>query len=127
MIRRKEMLAPPLRTVAVIDDDRRVLASLANLLASAGYGTRVYESALDFFSDGHAGLVCVITDLGMRPIDGMQVLERVVHSDSTMPVIIISGKPGEYTESYYLRKGAVGFFRKPVDGEALLDLLDSIV
>ena len=70
------MPTPPVRTVAVIDDDRRVLASLANLLASGGYGTRAYGSAQDFFSDGYSGLVCVVTDLGMRPIDGMQVLER---------------------------------------------------
>jgi hypothetical protein len=43
------MPTAPVRTVAVIDDDRRVLMSLANLLASGGYGTRTYESALDFF------------------------------------------------------------------------------
>jgi FixJ family two-component response regulator len=126
MARRKEMLAPPVRTVAVIDDDRRVLTSLANLLASGGYGTRLYESAQDFFSDGYLGLLCVITDLGMRPIDGLQVLERVVHSGAAMPVIIITGKPGEHTENYYQQRGALGFFRKPVDGDALLDLLDSI-
>ena len=120
------MPTPPVRTVAVIDDDQRVLTSLANLLASGGYGTRAYESALDFFSDGYADLVCVITDLGMRPIDGIQVLERTVHSDSATPVIIITGKPSEHMEDYYLQRGALGFFRKPVDGDALLDLLDSI-
>ena len=110
----------------MIDDDRRVLTSFANLLASGGYGTRAYESALDFFADGYADLVCVITDLGMRPIDGIQVFERTVHSDATTPVIIITGKPSEHTEDYYLQRGALGFFRKPVDGEALLDLLDGI-
>ena len=120
------MLVPPARIVAVIDDDRRVLASLANLLASGGYETRAYESALNFFSDGNANLVCVITDLGMRPIDGMQVLERVVHSGVATPVNIITGKPSEHTEDYYLQRGALGFFRKPVDGETLLDLLDGI-
>ena len=120
------MLTRPARTVAVIDDDRRVLTSLANLLASGGYETRAYESALDFFSDGDKGLVCIITDLGMRPIDGIQVLDRTVHSDAATPVIIITGKPSEHTEDYYLQKGALGFFRKPVDGDALLDLLDSI-
>jgi FixJ family two-component response regulator len=120
------MSTPRVRTVAVIDDDRRVLISLANLLASGGYATRAYESAFDFFSEGYSGLICVITDLGMRPIDGIQVLEKTVHSDEATPVIIITGKPGEQTEDYYLQRGALGFFRKPVDGDALLDLLDSI-
>ena len=120
------MPTPPVRTVAVIDDDRRVLASLGNLLASGGYGTRAYEAARDFFADGYAGLVCVITDLGMRPIDGIQVLDRTVHSDAATPVIIITGRPGGHTEDFYLQRGALGFFRKPVDGDALLDLLDSI-
>jgi FixJ family two-component response regulator len=110
----------------VIDDDRRVLTSLANLLASGGYETRAYESARDFLSDGCSGLVCVVTDLGMRPIDGLQVLERVVHSNAAAPVIIITGKPSEHKSDYYLQRGALGFFRKPVDGEVLLDLLDSI-
>ena len=72
--------------------------SLANLLASSRYGTRAYESALDFFSDGYSGLVCVITDLGMRPIDGIQVLDRTIHSEAATPVIIITGKPGEHTK-----------------------------
>jgi FixJ family two-component response regulator len=120
------MSTTPVRTVAVIDDDRRVLMSLANLLASGGYGTRAYESAQDFFSAGYSGLICVITDLGMRPIDGMQVLERTVHSGAATPVIIITGKPSEQTQDYYLRRGALGFFRKPIDGDALLELLDSI-
>jgi FixJ family two-component response regulator len=122
------MPTPRVRTVALIDDDRRVLVSLENLLASAGYGTRTYESALDFFTDDYSGLVCIITDLGMRPIDGIQVLDRTVHSDAdaTTPVIIITGKPSDHTQGYYLQKSALGFFRKPVDGDALLDLLDSI-
>jgi FixJ family two-component response regulator len=116
---------PPVRVVAVIDDDRRVLTSIVNLLASGGYETKAYESASDFFSDGHSGLLCVITDLGMRPIDGHQVFERMVHSDASAPVIIITGKPSEHAEDYYLQRGA-RFFRKPVDGDTLLNLLDSI-
>jgi FixJ family two-component response regulator len=120
------MPTPTVRTVAVIDDDRRVLTSFANLLASGGYGTRAYESPVNFFADGYSGLVCVITDLVMRPIDGIQVLDRTIHLNAATPVIVITGKPSEHTEDYYLQRGALGFFRKPVDGDALLDLLDSI-
>jgi FixJ family two-component response regulator len=43
------MTTPPVRTVAVVDDDRRVLTSFANLLASGGYGTRAYESPVEVF------------------------------------------------------------------------------
>jgi FixJ family two-component response regulator len=120
------LTTPTVRTVAVIDDDPRVLVSLANLLASGGYETRTYEAASDFFFDGYSGLVCVITDLGMRAIDGNQVLERTIHSCATTPVIILTGRPGEHTEEYHLQRGALGFFRKPVDGDTLLNLLDSI-
>src|ERR1700722_11698341 len=98
------MPTPPVRTVAVIDDDRRVLMSLANLLASGGYVPGAYESALDFFSDGYSGLVCVITDVGVRPVDAIQVLDRAVHSDEATPVIIITGKPGDHAEGYYLQR-----------------------
>ena len=121
------MHTPPVRTVGVIDDDRRVLTSLANLLASGGYGTRIYETADAFLSVDHSDLACVITDLGMRPIDGLQVLQRIAQSPSPVPVIIITGRPSEYSDDYFLRLGAVGFFRKPVDGDALLERLSDVI
>ena len=118
------MHKPPVRTVAVIDDDRRVLMSLANLLASGGYRTRLYESPEAFLSADHSGLVCVITDLGMRPIDGLQLLQRVAEMPAPVPVIIITGRPSEHSDNYYLQRGAAGFFRKPLDGDALLERLN---
>jgi FixJ family two-component response regulator len=120
------MQTPLVRTVAVIDDDHRVLASLGNLLASGGYQAQLYGSAEAFFSSNRSGLACVITDLGMRPIDGLHVLERVRHSPEPVPVVIITGKPSEHSDDYYIDKGASGFFRKPLDGDALLDLLDKV-
>jgi len=45
---------------------------------------------------------------------------------SLIPVVIITGKPSENSESFYLEKGAIGFFRKPLDGEALLKLIESV-
>jgi FixJ family two-component response regulator len=121
------MYTPPVRTVGVIDDDRRVLTSIANLLASGGYGTRIYETADAFLAVDHSDLACVITDLGMRPIDGLQVLQRIAQSPSPVPVIIITGRPSEYSDDYFLRLGAVGFFRKPVDGDALLERLSDVI
>ena len=120
------MHKPPVRTVAVIDDDRRVLMSLANLLASGGYRTRLYESPEAFLSADHSGLVCVITDLGMRPIDGLELLQRVAAMPAPVPVIIITGRPSEHSDNYYLQRGAAGFLRKPLDGDALLERLNDV-
>jgi CheY-like chemotaxis protein len=119
---------PPVRTVDLIDDDRRVPPSLANLLASGGYGTRAYECALDFVQRC-SGLVCVITDLGMRPIDGIQVLDRTVYSDATTHVIGGRHYHRQTGREYRRLPSAArrtGFLQKAVVGDALLDLLDSI-
>jgi FixJ family two-component response regulator len=117
----------PARTIAVIDDDLRVLESLINLLASCGYNAEGYCSAEEFLDSG--GLEkssCVITDVEMRQMSGLGLLRHINNSASSLPVVIITGKPSEKSESFYLEKGAVGFFRKPVDGDALVDLLKGV-
>ena len=115
------------RTIAVIDDDLRVLESLINLLASCGYEAKGYGSAEEFLELG--GLQkssCVITDVEMRQMSGLGLLHYINSTTSSLPVVIITGKPSEKSESFYLEKGAVGFFRKPVDGDALVDLLKGL-
>ena len=115
------------RTIAVIDDDLRVLESLINLLASCGYKAEGYCSAEEFLESG--GLErssCVITDVEMRQMSGLGLLHHINNFASSLPVVIITGKPSEKSESFYLEKGAVGFFRKPVDGDALVELLNGV-
>jgi FixJ family two-component response regulator len=115
------------RTIAVIDDDLRVLESLINLLASCGYQAEGYCSAEQFLGSG--GLqksLCVITDVEMRQMSGLGLLHHINSTKTPLPVVIITGKPSENSESFYLERGAVGFFRKPVDGDALVDLLREV-
>jgi|ERR1700722_16755552 FixJ family two-component response regulator len=115
------------RTIAVIDDDLRVLESLINLLASSGYIAEGYGSAEEFLeSDGLQKSSCVITDVEMRQMSGLGLLQHINSTASSFPVIIITGKPSEKSELFYLEKGAVGFLRKPVDGDALINLLKGV-
>jgi FixJ family two-component response regulator len=115
------------RTIAVVDDDLRVLESLINLLASCGYRAEGYCSAEEFLeSDGLQKSSCVITDVEMRQMSGLGLLHHINSTASSLPVVIITGKPSEKSESFYLERGAVGFFRKPVDGDALVDLLEGV-
>ena len=115
------------RTVAVIDDDLRVLESLANLLASFGYKAESYKSAEQFLTSfAPSRLCCIITDVEMRKMSGLDLLQCLKKSDCVVPVIVITGKPSVRSEAFYLENGAVGFFRKPVDGDALLELIGSV-
>jgi FixJ family two-component response regulator len=115
------------RTIAVIDDDFRVLESLVNLLASCGHKAEGYRSAEQFLSvGGLSKSSCIVTDVEMPDMSGLALLHYVKSVKSRVPVVIITGKPSENSEAFYLEQGAIGFFRKPVDGDALVDLIKSV-
>jgi FixJ family two-component response regulator len=115
------------RTVAIIDDDLRVLESLVNLLASFGYKAESYKSAEQFLGSGTLSRTsCIVTDVEMRQMSGLGLLQFLKNRNCAVPVIIITGKPSARSEAFYLEKGAVGFFRKPVDGDALVELIGSV-
>jgi FixJ family two-component response regulator len=115
------------RTIAVIDDNDRVLESLHNLLASCGYKAETYSSAELFLTSGALSRTsCIITDVEMRRMSGLGLLQHVRSRQSDVPVIIITGKPSDNSETFYLDRGANGFFRKPIDGDALLTLINNL-
>jgi FixJ family two-component response regulator len=115
------------RRIAVIDDDLRVLESLVNLLSSFGYSAESYQSAEEFLaSDTLYNTSCIITDVEMRQMSGLGLLQYLKSRNNTIPVIIITGKPSARSETFYIESGAAGFFRKPVDGDALVELIQSV-
>ena len=119
-----------MRIIAVIDDDDRVRESLHNLLASYGYNAKAYASAELFLaSDGLSKSHCIIADVQMRKrqMTGLELLQRVRSGQAEVPVIVITGKPSANSEAFYLDKGANGFFRKPIDGQALMTLIDRLL
>ena len=113
-----------LGTIAVIDDDPRVLESLVNVFASYGYKAEGYFSAEQFLgSGGLSRSSCIIADLHLPYLSGIGLLQYVKNSNVSVPVVIITGKPSENPEAFYLERGAIGFFRKPVDCDALVALI----
>ncbi len=114
-------------TIAVIDDDPRVLESLVNLLSSFGYRPESYNSAEQFLESGKLSRIsCIVTDVEMRQMSGLGLLQFLKNQNCAVPVIIITGKPSARSEAFYLESGAVGFFRKPIDGDALVELIGSV-
>src|SRR5258707_12968730 len=109
------------RTIAVIDDDDRVLESLQNLLASCGYKAETYSSAELFLTSGALSRTrCIITHVEMRRMSGLGLLQHVRSRQSDVPAIIITGKPSENSETFPLQRRATGFLWKPSEGEARL-------
>ena len=115
------------RRIAVIDDDLRVLESLVSLLSSFGYRAEGYQSAEEFLaSETLSNTSCILTDIEMRQMSGLGLLQYLKSRNNTIPVIIVTGKPSARSETFYIETGAAGFFRKPVDGDALVELIRSV-
>jgi FixJ family two-component response regulator len=114
-------------TIAIIDDDPRVLESLLNFLASCGYKAESYLSAEQFLGSGALPrCMCIVADIEMQKMSGLGLLQYIRSSNCAVPVVLITGKPSENSENFYLEKGAIGFFKKPVDCDALVDLIGEV-
>ncbi len=107
--------------VHVIDDDEAVRHSLAFLLQSADITVRTYDSAsafMDRMREAEPG--CVITDVRMPGISGVDLLRRITEAGVAMPVIVITGHADVPLAVEAMKIGAVDFIEKPFDDELLL-------
>jgi FixJ family two-component response regulator len=121
-------MTTPMRTIAVIDDDLRVRESLQSLLASFGYKAVTHPSARAFLtSKTLARTDCIIADINMPQMTGIELLQQLRSDRSDVPVILITGMAAANSEVFCLNKGANGFFRKPVDGQALLRSIERLL
>jgi two-component system, LuxR family, response regulator FixJ len=108
--------------VHLVDDDDAVRDSLAFLLRSAGYAVRAYGSgqeALDAIADG-AAAGCVVTDVRMPGMTGLELLGELRAREQHLPVIVITGHADVPLAVEAMRAGAADFLEKPFDNEALL-------
>jgi FixJ family two-component response regulator len=112
---------PRQRVVAVVDDDYRVLESLESLLASAGFVVRLFTSPEDFMR-GSEWLTanCLISDIDMPGLSGVELRRRVRELQPTMPVIFITGRYRVEDFAAELKEDTHLFFKKPFDGRMLL-------
>jgi two-component system response regulator FixJ len=113
-------------TVYVIDDDDAVRDSVAFLLQTADIPVRTYESAAAFLAAmplADAG--CIITDVRMPDIDGIELLRRLKEMNVAAPVIVITGHGDVPLAVEAMKIGATDFLEKPFDDTALLDAVQA--
>lgn len=109
------------QTIYVVDDDEPALNSLSLLLTTEGYAVRSHESArtfLDAIKQNERG--CVITDARMPGMSGLDLLAVMKERRVSMPVIVVTGHGDVHLAVEAMKRGAIDFFEKPLDGRALL-------
>ena len=108
--------------IAVVDDDKSVRESLEGLMRSVGFAVRTFASAEECLNwEGLRDTDCLILDVRMRGLDGMELHRRLIEDRWEIPVIFITAH-GSATEmrAQALRNGAVAFLEKPLSEEELL-------
>jgi len=108
--------------IAVIDDEKSALSSLARLIKSAGIEVLSFSSARAFLDDPNLGQVdCAVTDLRMPGVDGLKLQEMLAETVPYLSVVFITGHGDIPKTVKAIRGGAIDFLEKPVDDKALLE------
>jgi FixJ family two-component response regulator len=110
------------KLVAIVDDDDSVRGTLQELLRSAGFPSRAFESAEAFLGSGHQQeAACLITDIRMPGMSGLELQARLNAQRCKIPTIFITAHGDEEMRFQALRAGAVEFLSKPFDDEVLIE------
>ena len=109
-------------TIIVVDDDADVRDSLHALLAAEGFAVREFDSAKKALSaTGLGDAACLIADIRMPDMDGLQLQEELLQRKLGIPVIIVTGHGDVPLAVRAMKAGAVDFIEKPFDAELMLD------
>lgn len=112
--------------VAVIDDDESYRIAVERLLRSAGFAVQSFGSAEAFLdSEERRNTRCLITDIRMPGISGLELQMKLNVDECSIPTIFITAHGDERMRLQAMRSGAVKFLTKPFDGETLLDAVQS--
>ncbi len=114
--------------IAVVDDDESVRDALRSLLKSVGFKAEAFASAAELLNSGQLlGLACLILDVRMPGMSGIELQDRLTASHDGVPIIFISAHADEEARARALASGAIAFLVKPFSDEALLDAIEVAV
>ena len=107
--------------IAIIDDEEAMQDSLRDLMEAAGLVARCFGTAEEFLeSDLHRKAACLIVDIRMPKMSGLQLQARLREEGSNVPIIFITAHGDAGARIQAMRQGAVEFFAKPFDHQLLL-------
>jgi FixJ family two-component response regulator len=111
--------------ISIIDDDQSVREAVGSLLRSLGYEAAIFASAEEYLGSHRVhDAECVITDVQMPGMTGIDLRDRLMADGYCRPIIFMSALSAEDARSYALKTSSSRFLRKPFSDEGLIDCLD---
>ena len=108
--------------IYIVDDDESVRRAMKRLISSMGINVQTFASGREFLDSGYREHnACLIVDIKMPGMSGMELQKKLVAKGSKLPVIFITAFDTDKIRAEAKEIGAAGYFRKPVDDQALLD------
>src|SRR5687768_8346817 len=121
-----EMMQSVAPCVWVVDDDRAVLAAVSRVLRSVGYGVRTFASGEFFLAEReHDTASCVVLDLWMPGMNGLELQERLARTHIPASVVFITGHGDVPTSVRAMKAGAVDFLMKPFEAPQLIAAVEA--
>jgi len=112
--------------ISIIDDDDSVRESLQSLMRSVGFAVNVFTSAEEFLnSDRLRKTDCLILDVHLPGMDGLDLQRHLAASHSAIPIIFITAYEDDEMRARAFNAGAVDYFLKPFNDEDLLNAIDA--
>jgi FixJ family two-component response regulator len=110
--------------ISVVDDDASVRLATIDLLNSVGFASEAHASAEEFLcSTRAADTRCLILDINMPGMNGLELQRRLAQFGNTLPIVFITAYPEERTRAEAFRAGALCYLPKPYDDDELLDCI----
>ena len=113
------------RIVAVVDDDGSVRDAIKALLRSAGFRVETFDSAEEFLEAGQPKPACLVLDVRMAGMSGVELQDHLLASGSTIPIVFMTAHADAGVRGRVLANGAVRFLQKPFSDDALLEAIDA--
>lgn len=113
------------KSIAIVDDDASVRVATESLVRSLGMKATTFPSAEDYLAAlGVQPIDCLITDVQMDGIGGVELSQILRERGDTTPVIFITAFPDDRIRDRVMAAGAIGFLGKPFEGQALIDCIE---
>jgi FixJ family two-component response regulator len=107
--------------VSVVDDDESIRRALRRLIGSTGFEVATFGSAEEFLERGNPETACLILDVRLPGMSGLDLQNRLATLHPRIPIIFMSAYGNQALKDQAMRAGAVDFLRKPVGDDELLD------